>query len=280
MVIFLGALASCAPSSDPEGDAGKNNVESVTKSEAYSYQFSENGCDTGKHEFTSKDSLCSALADSALNNGCAYSLRESEYRAQGCSGSFTAANASRPSNISSSGSTSSGGSVHLPARHAPAAPVVEEVDEITVDAEFTKIDGLQMPLLVQGENQFYMNQTLELRVTQFSDTQERSLSRSLLPGSETGSPVAKFSIPSNRVKWIRPSLGNCKDATLSVFPLSSTGVAVVMIEANVSDPAACLQFASMVSGGAEIEFDGGYTYTGSPDRDFKKLVLKFGPKAK
>lgn len=45
----------------------------------YSYEFSVNGCSTGKKEFTSVQAYCQGLLDDALNNNCARDLRASAY---------------------------------------------------------------------------------------------------------------------------------------------------------------------------------------------------------
>lgn len=50
-------------------------------SEEFTYEFEENGCNTGKHTFNSRDAYCKALADHDLNNGCAYSLRKQAFEA-------------------------------------------------------------------------------------------------------------------------------------------------------------------------------------------------------
>ena len=49
----------------------------------YSYQFSDNGCDTGEHVFSSKADFCAALTDEALNQGCAPALRLQHFQ-QAC----------------------------------------------------------------------------------------------------------------------------------------------------------------------------------------------------
>lgn len=49
-------------------------------SSSYSYQFVENGCDTGKHQFPSLAEYCNALKDNSLNNGCAYRMRMETYK--------------------------------------------------------------------------------------------------------------------------------------------------------------------------------------------------------
>jgi len=53
-------------------------------SDNLSYQYSENGCDTGSHSFSSKSDYCAALQNDALNNGCAGDLRQGDYK-QNCS---------------------------------------------------------------------------------------------------------------------------------------------------------------------------------------------------
>jgi hypothetical protein len=58
------------------------------------YQFVENGCDTGKHEFKADSQaeatsqMCTALQDDKLNNSCAEDLRRNEFAGK-CSGTFT-----------------------------------------------------------------------------------------------------------------------------------------------------------------------------------------------
>lgn len=58
-----------------------------------SYQYNENGCDTGEHVFTGaseysvQNQLCSALRNEALNHGCAREKRQSEF-ADECQGTF------------------------------------------------------------------------------------------------------------------------------------------------------------------------------------------------
>lgn len=60
-------------------------------SESYSYQFSENGCDTSKQSFSSMAAYCNGLADSSLNHGCALELRRQAFAEKQCPGSFESA---------------------------------------------------------------------------------------------------------------------------------------------------------------------------------------------
>lgn len=63
------------------------------KSESLSYQYSVNGCDTGKHDFSSNDEYCAGLKDYKGNNyGCAYSLRKDAYERASCAGTFEETN--------------------------------------------------------------------------------------------------------------------------------------------------------------------------------------------
>jgi hypothetical protein len=65
------------------------NSESESTSFERSYQYSYNGCDTGKHQFTSLSSFCAGLKDYRRNNnGCAYSIRKYAFEEAGCSGVF------------------------------------------------------------------------------------------------------------------------------------------------------------------------------------------------
>ena len=49
--------------------------DSEKKSESYSYDYTVNGCATGKHSFGSLADYCRGLADDNRNNGCASGLR-------------------------------------------------------------------------------------------------------------------------------------------------------------------------------------------------------------
>lgn len=85
--LILGLLASCggdkkssSTSGGPGNDKNTDTLEAQQFKEAY--QFSLNGCDTGKHNFSSnsrddvKKKLCDALQDDKLNNSCAEPLRK------------------------------------------------------------------------------------------------------------------------------------------------------------------------------------------------------------
>jgi hypothetical protein len=45
----------------------------------YTYQFSDNGCDTGKRQFEKHDEYCKALIDDAANRDCAHDLRQAQW---------------------------------------------------------------------------------------------------------------------------------------------------------------------------------------------------------
>lgn len=89
LIVFgiLSVLAACT-----HGSSSANN-----NSAQESYEFSENGCPTGKHEFTGPDhanvrqQLCNALLDDALNNYCAAETRH-RYFESNCDTSTTTMN--------------------------------------------------------------------------------------------------------------------------------------------------------------------------------------------
>jgi hypothetical protein len=60
--------------------------------ESLSYEYTENDCPTGKHEFSSKEELCAGLKDYKLNSGCAGSLRLDAWKREGCPGDFKEVN--------------------------------------------------------------------------------------------------------------------------------------------------------------------------------------------
>ena len=49
--------------------------DSTSSTEKWSYQFTENGCDTGPHEYSKKEDYCLALRDDSTNKGCAPRMR-------------------------------------------------------------------------------------------------------------------------------------------------------------------------------------------------------------
>ena len=74
--------------------AKRNAVTDQDDSTTLTYRLSQNGCDTGKHTFTSLESYCAGLANDAANNHCAVELR-TELFAKNCKGStarFTRSN--------------------------------------------------------------------------------------------------------------------------------------------------------------------------------------------
>ncbi|KYG63222.1 hypothetical protein AZI86_16095 [Bdellovibrio bacteriovorus] len=66
--------------------------DSENKNESLSYEFSYNGCNTGKHQFNSKAEMCQALQDNELNNGCAIGMRASHFDLHCPGQTFTAFN--------------------------------------------------------------------------------------------------------------------------------------------------------------------------------------------
>lgn len=58
------------------GILSSDNDGPITKSEAWEYEYSENGCSTGKITGSTKAEQCEALNDDARNNYCAKSTRE------------------------------------------------------------------------------------------------------------------------------------------------------------------------------------------------------------
>lgn len=73
-VLALGmSISSCG-----EGLLKTEKKES-SGSTNYSYEYTENGCNTGKRSFNSKDSYCKGLMDDSANNYCARSMREETY---------------------------------------------------------------------------------------------------------------------------------------------------------------------------------------------------------
>ncbi len=79
-ILFVASLLICIAL----GLSGCGNHEE----ESLTYQLSSNGCDTGKHEFSSKAAYCNGLKDYRANNGCAFSLRKETYEKNGCPGTF------------------------------------------------------------------------------------------------------------------------------------------------------------------------------------------------
>lgn len=73
VLVFAALCASC----------GKDGE---TVSSSLSYEFESNGCNTGKHTFSSESELCTALQNDRLNRGCAAGLRAQHFRERKCPG--------------------------------------------------------------------------------------------------------------------------------------------------------------------------------------------------
>lgn len=78
VMVLAAALALSACSLEVAGhkvlDGGDN------KTTALSYDFTENGCATGKHEFSSQDDYCNGLKNDSLNKYCAINLRYNAFK--------------------------------------------------------------------------------------------------------------------------------------------------------------------------------------------------------
>ncbi len=66
---------------------GSNQTDSQNSASRFVYDYEYNGCKTGSHSFNNLADLCSGLQNSALNNGCAYPLREEKFK-ESCPGTF------------------------------------------------------------------------------------------------------------------------------------------------------------------------------------------------
>ena len=58
------------------------SVSHNSKSESLGYDFTVNGCPTGKREFSSRAEMCQALQNNTLNGGCALVSREEFFKEQ------------------------------------------------------------------------------------------------------------------------------------------------------------------------------------------------------
>ncbi len=79
-------LPSCGATPADEGSLGRALIE--TKKESYTYEFELNGCNTGRHQFLSKNAMCEGLKSQSLNNYCAVSMRERHFERHACPGNF------------------------------------------------------------------------------------------------------------------------------------------------------------------------------------------------
>ncbi len=88
-LLCLSILASCGQKSPNKKKAIKTitGIQTEVKKSSYyrSYDFTENGCATGKREFTSNtkqeldDLYCEGLQNNELNNYCASFLRKMQF---------------------------------------------------------------------------------------------------------------------------------------------------------------------------------------------------------
>jgi len=85
LLVTAVAVSSCG--GDDKGDSATENKSGG--STTYTYELTENGCETGSHTFDSKTDYCEGLRSNNLNKGCAYSLRKYTYESNNCSGTFS-----------------------------------------------------------------------------------------------------------------------------------------------------------------------------------------------
>lgn len=69
----IAVIASCGVSHSSDDSASSNNS-------SLSYQYSYNGCETGKHTFSSEKELCDGLVNESLNKNCASEIRYPDYK--------------------------------------------------------------------------------------------------------------------------------------------------------------------------------------------------------
>ncbi len=72
--LTLSLAASCVTACNVD-------LKSEDKSSNFAYDFDQNGCKTGRHEFGTMAEYCNALKNDPLNNYCAYSFRKADYEA-------------------------------------------------------------------------------------------------------------------------------------------------------------------------------------------------------
>jgi hypothetical protein len=88
-------------------DQNSSKAPSVNAPLDLSYRYILGGCNTAQHDLETKEALCVALQDKALNNGCAVELRAKRFSDAECPGKFeefisakaAAAQASGPSPV-------------------------------------------------------------------------------------------------------------------------------------------------------------------------------------
>lgn len=80
VMVLAAALALSACSLEVAGHKVLGGGDN--KSQNLSYEYSYNGCNTGKHEFSSQDDYCNGLKNDSLNNYCAINLRYNDFKAK------------------------------------------------------------------------------------------------------------------------------------------------------------------------------------------------------
>lgn len=58
----------------------RNQTPQESQMQSFKYEFEQNGCNTGKKEFSSKSEMCQGLQQESLNNGCALELRKDYFK--------------------------------------------------------------------------------------------------------------------------------------------------------------------------------------------------------
>lgn len=112
--LILFALCACSSSGS---NASKDGPQFGNNKTSLSYQFVENGCDTGKHIFSDKASYCDALTNDELNNHCAASLRAQDFARNCNNGNQPTPSEEKPGEVTNNNSGQP--STHSPSTSTP-----------------------------------------------------------------------------------------------------------------------------------------------------------------
>jgi hypothetical protein len=146
IIALFVTLAACEKKPDsptPAPVAAPNmpkRTPSPTTQSIFSYDYTVNGCDTGKHESNTVAELCEQLRDDQLNNGCAQDFRKMDYADASC-GEWDQPAQPRPSATPVVIPVATPSSPRLPGSSPATTPILSPVTPVATPAPNVPAEG-------------------------------------------------------------------------------------------------------------------------------------------
>ena len=233
---------------------GSSSTESKTESLTYEYEL--NGCKTGSHTFSSKAEFCKGLQDQKLNKGCALSLREQTFKSDRCDGEFEEINLI---------------GVTEPSRPIPVTPPRSPTPIINTVSVLAHLTGaIDQPSVTKIGDESVIVLGLKVKLDSVDGADFSSDSR-IVPGNGVD---ATYTVPSKKMELVFPSIGECKEFTVFLSPLTIDLEATLTLDARAADPTPCVElFKNMSQESFQFKYSEAMLKSGRTETTLKGLNL-------